>query len=392
MDKSLSLMMDGDCKLSKLPTIIHIAVGLLPTYSLISMRIQQTLGLGANIQIWDLAEMIGLPPTEHQHNTNLIVSIKNKHQLYELIKSNQYALFVTAINPEKRFFWTYYYLAKFHCKHTKVANGWIAEYGNSNSVFIAKSRHLLKYFLLTLLNKLNVLSLPKTIFLPGYYWNDKIPGNPQIINVNHLLYDQFLDSHHKNLLHQDKYILFLDEAHTHHPDWLIWDLQVINDEIYHKKMRLFFNKLEKEFQLPIIIAAHPKAKYQGDEFGEGIFGKRKIIKGKTNELAEDAAIFIAHFSTTRILPIIYKKPLYLVWLDDFSTYPPILKNDIYGFHKETGCPILEEEDIYRSFSHFLPDIEKYQNFLQKYYVAKGFEQTNTLDMIGEELIKKAEND
>lgn len=387
-------MMGGDYNLKEQKTIIHITIGPFPSYNAMSFCINQTLNDGIDVKVWDLTEMIGLPQATHLVYQDLIVSIKNKAHLSREIEKNKQALFVTAINPEKRFFWVYYYLAKFHCKHAKIANGWIREYGSSRWNFIVKLRREIKKLLLEFLSKIGVFSLPQHIFLPGYYWNNKLPEKPKIININHLLYDQFLELQEEKQKREyikpnQKYILFLDEAHSHHPDGKICGIKLIDEMVYLKKMQSFFEKLEEKFQLPIIIAAHPKAKYNGDEFGEGIFGKRKVFFNKTNELARYADIFLAHFSTTRILPIIYNKPLYLIWLEDFTSYPLILQNDIVGFSQETGCPILEEKTMQNGLEEFTPNPKKYKDFLCKYYIARGCENINTLDIIGKKLVELA---
>lgn len=391
MDKYLLSMTDGDYDLNR-ARIIHIIIGPFPNYNAIALRIDQTKKMGADVQIWDIAEMVGLPPTTHTIYQDLIVSIKTKTQLKKQIKQNKQALFVTAINPEKRFFWIYFYLARFHCKHAKIANGWIREYGSSKLKFIVKIRAKVKKYILNFLKNTNLFSLPQTLFLPGYYWDNRIAGNPKIIKVNHLLYDQFLEQSCSHNTSKEKYILFLDEAHTHHPDCEICDTKPMNTQIYFQKMQLFFDAIEQTFHLPIVIAAHPKAKYQGDEFGCGIFGERKIFQNQTNELAGNAEIFLAHFSTTRIMPIIYHKPIYLIWLDEFSSYPPILRNDILGFSHEVGCLVLNETNIKENIPNFSPNIQKYNDFLHKYYIAEGYEKTNTLDIIGQKLIEECTKD
>lgn len=369
--------------------IIYIIIGSFTVYNAHAFRIQQIYDLGLEIKILDITEMIGLPKVEHKCYKDIIISVKTREQLCKLIHFYKKALFLTATNPEKRFFWLYYYLAKFKCKHIKIANGWIAEYGTSKFRSIVFARRILKYLLLTFMYKIKLISLPRTIFLPGYYWNNKIPGNPDIINVNHLLYDQILEKKSINNRNMQSYILFLDGAYTHHPDWKIYGQNTIDSNIYYNTMKMFFDKFEEKFNMPVIVAGHPKSNYKGNEFGIGKFGQRKIILNQTDELATHAEIFLAHLSTTRLMAIVYHRPLYLIWPDSFSIHSTLFYNYVKGFSKETGCPILSEKNLFLDIPSFTPDFHRYKTFLYKYYIAEGYENTNTLDIIGEKLYEEA---
>lgn len=375
--------------------IIHIIIGQLPIYNYKALCIKKTQELGAKVEVWDLAPMCQLPKTQQKDYKEIIIEVQNKNHLKKLIQTNQTALFVTAINFEKRFFYLFFYLARYKCKHAKIANGWIREYGISTNKTLIFLRYFFKKHLLTLCSFFRLISLPDTFFIAGNYWNKSLPNNPKIIPCNHLLYDEFLEV--KNTLplkNKAEYVLFLDEAHATHPDWELCNMIPLNGKItaqeYYQKMQKVFDLFEEKYQLPVVIAAHPKAQYTGDEFGVGAFGKRKIIANQTMKLSFNAKAFIAHSSTSRLLAILQQKPIYLIRLSVFDTYlhpiSTLIANDHLYFCQETGSVLVEEKNNY-SFEAIQPNLDYYHKYLYTYYTSKETENTYTLDIIAQKLVE-----
>lgn len=102
-------------------------------------------------------------------------------------------------------------------------------------------------------------------------------------------------------------IVFIDQAFPVHPEfrssYSYLDIQKLAQE-YYQSLRLFFDNVEKETGLKVIIAGHPVANYKGDEYGN-----REIVYGKTAELVRDANAVLAHTSGAVNFPIFYKKPI-----------------------------------------------------------------------------------
>ena len=102
-------------------------------------------------------------------------------------------------------------------------------------------------------------------------------------------------------------IVFIDQAFPVHPEfrssYSYLDIQELAQE-YYQSLRVFFDKVEKETGLKVIIAGHPVANYKGDEYGN-----REIVYGKTAELVRDANAILAHTSGAVNFPIFYEKPI-----------------------------------------------------------------------------------
>lgn len=139
----------------------------------------------------------------------------------------------------------------------------------------------------------------------------------EIINfVHHIDYDKYLLDTRKDDVGEE-YILFIDEATGIHPEE-IYKKEIYRNEDFIKKYRCsmirLFEKLENNYGLRTIIAAHPKAEYTGDEFGN-----REIIQFQSYELIKKAALIIIQYSTMVDIAALYKKRVLFVTIDEFAS-------------------------------------------------------------------------
>lgn len=175
---------------------------------------------------------------------------------------------------------------------------------------ISKSKHCL-FELYTRYNKipprLFVLSSNATQFRTHAY------NNPD--------YENYRFNNQLPIIQSD-YLVFCDIYFPYHPDIqiLYGSKYKMTGEHYYYLMNKVFATLEDKYKIPVIIAAHPKSDYRGDEFNG-----RKIIKYQTNNLVCNSKGVILHQSASLSYTILYDKPLILINIDDFNVYP-ILRN------------------------------------------------------------------
>lgn len=111
--------------------------------------------------------------------------------------------------------------------------------------------------------------------------------------------------------------VFIDEYLPFHPDYAYSGLKnhfVIHDE-YYASLRRFFDYLESEYGFKIIIAAHPRSRYEDHP---DYFGGRPVIRGKTSELVKRSGFVIMHTSTAINFAVLYKKPVIIVTTDKYN--------------------------------------------------------------------------
>jgi len=128
----------------------------------------------------------------------------------------------------------------------------------------------------------------------------------QLININTVDFDRIIHIKGQEPLIKNRYAVFVDEYVPYHPDAIIVNMETPPAEVYYREINIFFDLLEKQYELDVVIAAHPKAlKYHE----ENPFNKRKIIFSKTPELIKDAQFMMTHYSTCVGIATLFKVPM-----------------------------------------------------------------------------------
>lgn len=136
-----------------------------------------------------------------------------------------------------------------------------------------------------------------------------------ILNVHGVEYDLFLESREQKNAFNTEYVVFLDGCGPMHPDRLIFKNQYpCSKEEYFSNLNSFFKFIEQRLGCEVIIAAHPKSRY--DEIPD-LFEGRQIIRGKTHDLVKNSKFVITFFSTSVHFAVIYKKPIIFLAINPY---------------------------------------------------------------------------
>jgi len=157
------------------------------------------------------------------------------------------------------------------------------------------------------------------------YYGVKINEPDYEVSINRPDYENYLslkDDPHRIL--EGKYILFVDPFFPCHPEDVGLSKENPVAKAYRIRMRSFFDWVEKRFQMPIVIAAHPSAIYEDNELGN-----RNLIKYKTAELVKDAEMVLLHQSNSNVFAILFDKPVVFLTTKELNRYPH-LANKISG--------------------------------------------------------------
>ena len=103
-------------------------------------------------------------------------------------------------------------------------------------------------------------------------------------------YDRYIETNRINQDHENKHILYCDSGLFHYTqDSLIskWYSGRDYEQEYYDQLERLFTMLESHYQIPVVIATHPHSLY-----GDKAFHGRKLVYGKTCELAKDATVFV----------------------------------------------------------------------------------------------------
>ena len=117
------------------------------------------------------------------------------------------------------------------------------------------------------------------------------------------------------------YAVFLDEYLPFHPDYTYLKMAPPSTpEAYFPPLRRFFDGLEARHGLPVVVAAHPRARY---EEHPDLFGGRRIIRDRTAALVAHAAFVIAHSSTAIGFAALFRKPVVFVTTPAIDAHPHV---------------------------------------------------------------------
>ena len=185
-------------------------------------------------------------------------------------------------------------LIGYYYRTRRACYGWLADY----TADIKAS----KYY-----KKINHIKNFSLLFSSSSLCADRVP-------INHPDYELYAQN---SVSSQQGYIVFLDIYFPLHPDLIYMQrMHGIDVHEYQESLRIFFDKLENKTGKKIIIAAHPKALYNGNEFG-----KREIIKFDTVCLVQNADMVLLHTSNSISFPILYDKAIALITNHAYNKSP-----------------------------------------------------------------------
>jgi hypothetical protein len=140
-----------------------------------------------------------------------------------------------------------------------------------------------------------------------------IDNHTKLLWAHSFDYDRYIQIKNQIALPDTSSCVFLDEYLPFHPD--LQDIGIgspVSSDEYYPKICKFFDYIEHEFHVRIIIAAHPKSNYEAtSDFFQG----RTVIKGDTARLVKDSSIVIAHMSTSINFAILFNKPILFATMD-----------------------------------------------------------------------------
>ena len=130
------------------------------------------------------------------------------------------------------------------------------------------------------------------------------PGEtPRPVSGHALDYDLFLQR--PPAAQREPMAVFMDQCFPFHPDFqVIKSKAPVTVERYYPSLCAFFQKLEEASGLRVVIAAHPRAPRDKD-----LFAGREAVYGQSLELAQRAALVLAHTSTAVNFAVMYHTPL-----------------------------------------------------------------------------------
>lgn len=153
---------------------------------------------------------------------------------------------------------------------------------------------------------------PASYFLAGgsktIFSNYPINDRTDIIWGHYFDYDLYLREIKKPVPAQEKIGVFLDEYLPYGSGWANCSLSSsfpMSAESYYASIRTFFDLLERDLGVKMIIAAHPYSHYDRHP---DCFGGRTVLMGETVSLVRKAKFVVTHVSYSINFAVLFKKP------------------------------------------------------------------------------------
>lgn len=366
-----------------------------------------------DVKIFDLSLLLSTTSHENCLTENYIKKIHSYHEFDRAVKETApHAIFVDCINGINGLQWKGRQVFRIFKKH-KVTY-FLIEIGslplvttNQKTNVLVKIkkaldlRKLMKFVSWKLgnwlvnfqYNHFARYQLPAKIFVG----NTELVGNylkryglhpNQIVPIHSFDYDRYLyyqRSGQQNLSASPTCV-FLDQALTHHRDFNgKGKVRPVTEQHYIKSMNQFFDKIEKDTQLKIVIAASPRA---NPEELTRLFGNRTVITGKTLELVAQSSLVLMHYSTAVSFPILFDKPILMLktaeMLNSFGINA-IIDNMANSLGLKPICIDHQKEIDRLSLTDYSDWKGNYTAYKNKYVKTKGLADLTTWEIVVDNL-------
>jgi len=159
------------------------------------------------------------------------------------------------------------------------------------------------------------------------------------------------------------FILFIDDCIAAADDWKLLNLgPPVTADGYFSELRSFFEKIELQYGLPVVIAGHPNSK-SDDGYSENM-GGRTVIFDNTATLVLQSTLVLIHGSTATSFAVLARKPTLFLTTRE-------LDGSSYGLHvrtmaKSLGSPLIfMDEPIENSYLPVV-NVKQYKRYEANY--------------------------
>jgi hypothetical protein len=212
------------------------------------------------------------------------------------------------------------------------------------------------------------------------YPMDFLHGRTILLAIHALDYDIYLQERDHPQPVEEDLAVYLDSNEFYH-----LDMRYIREPIptwalvYFSNLRRFFDHLERELGVRVVIAAHPLAQYTPEQ--KAHFGAREVIQGRTAELVKRCRFAILHASTAVNLAVLFEKPVMFLTDHQYERY--VVGPYVEAISKELGKkPIYLDEPLPTDWDEQLEvDRGTYQYYKRSYIKTEGSEDLPSWEIL-----------
>jgi len=359
--------------------------------------VEYSIEKGAVVEYWDIVSLVR---EEHYEKSTLDVDylcyIKTYKELEALLRQpdNRHAVYVMLISYSGRFSKPFRLLGKYNCKTVFLNWGAMPTTAPeprlkriiyrlfTNPVNFVKTA--VDEILGIVYRRLNVVKQFDIVFAAGLALTSAEKYAKRVVPFNLCDFDHY--SRVKltdEIVAEGKYAVFLDINLPFQSDLAACGLSPINATTYFKSLNRFFDLLEKTHSIKVVIAAHPKASYIENEFGQ-----RETYRLLTAELVKNAEFVITHTSTALSYAVLNLKPTLFVYTDEMLVnYKSTIIRQIQNLASYLNANVYNVDQVTDGSQVKIlpPDQARYGAYKYSYLTSHQSEDTTSAEIFWSEI-------
>jgi hypothetical protein len=356
---------------------------------------------GLEVEYWDIVALVRENYDEAAAKVTKYLSVLStykelEHRLsLETNKNTHYVILVSYAQSTIKFFRL---LSKHNCKMYYFAWGSIPVLGTNklNRITTAISNPTktiidLSNKIRTYLNiKFKLIKPFHVVFAAGEVMLTTRHNARKIVPINFADYTQYQKTICDNI-HQivdGSYAVFLDVYMPFHSDFEVLGWSKVEPNAYYSALNRFFEKLEKKYNISIVIAAHPRADYSRSN----PFNYRQIFQGQVPVLVKYADFVISHSSLSQSYAIFNNKPIIFTYTNDMlSIYGGTsYMREIYDASSYLDAAIFNIDEINNENQIYIKNVNPllYEKFMHNFLVSRESRFESTQEIFWREISGK----
>ena len=174
---------------------------------------------------------------------------------------------------------------------------------------------------------------------------------------------------------------------ANHPDFQKCNIPPhATDEVFYPLLRSFFDQVEEQTSLPVIVAVHPRI-IINDSLSMK-FGDRELISDKTAQLVKDAKFIItSHDSTAINFVVLWKVPMVNITTDQIEKTAYREMESVDQFFKTNRLNINNPYNNIDFFEIAQKPVSQYNQYIEKFIKVRGSPDKHSAEILAQGLKK-----
>lgn len=354
--------------------------------------IDYLIGRGVTVEYWDV---VALVRDEYEEiaakTTDYLHTIRTYGELEAMLRlpENKGAYYVMVVTYAEFSIKLYRLLSRHNCRMLyiewgavpiKFTNKWRRLFSGLTHPFRLAARLFYREKAI-LYRKLNLVKPFEIVFVAGKLVSPGSRHASRVVPINYADYDLCEKVRHEKIapVIEGRYAVFLDSYLPHHPDLNVEGWPAIAPNEYYASLISFFDKLEAEYEVKVVIAAHPRADYR--TFNP--FGGREIYSFQTAELVKDTSFVVVHSSYSQSHAILNAKPIIFIYTSEMLTaYRHTLMNEIFDCAAYLDAAIFNVDEVIHGDQILIKDVNPscYESYKYEFLTTRETEHTTSREI------------